>query len=101
MGQEALVSGDTTVILKKIGDVDIKSRVTSSDDTWGIPVDVGTSHQSYVNLVAMHLFAAAPLIEMDDHGNVNYVGDAKVHQIAKGCIKYANILYDELQKYKK
>lgn len=94
-------SFDGNVTIKQVGDIPINSRVTVDEETWGIPVDVNTSHRSYIKHAAMHLFATAPLIECDDKGNIKYVGEAKVHQIAKECIKDAYILHDELHAYKK
>lgn len=95
------LSFDGNTIIKQVGSVPVNSRVTVEEQTWGIPVDVNTSHRSYIKHAAMHLFAAAPLIECDDKGNIKYVSEAKVHQIAKECIKDANILHDELHAYKK
>ena len=92
---------DGNVIVKQVGAIPVNSRVTVEEQTWGIPVDVNTSHRSYIKHAAMHLFAAAPLIECDDKGNIKYVPEAKVHQIAKECIKDAYILHDELHAYKK
>lgn len=103
MGEE--LSGgssfDGNVTLKQVGTVPVNSRVPVNEETWGIPVDINTSRSGYINLAAMHLFASAPLIECDDNGNINYVAEAKVHQIAKECIKNAHILYEELDAYKK
>lgn len=94
-------SFDGNVTVKQVGSIPVNSRVTTDEQTWGIPVDVNTSHRSYIKHAAMHLFAAAPLIECDDKGNIKYVPEAKVHQIAKECIKDAYILHDELHAYKK
>lgn len=94
-------SFDGNVTVKQVGGIPVNSRVSADEETWGIPVDVNTSHRSYIKHAAMHLFAAAPLIECDDKGNIKYVPEAKVHQIAKECIKDANILHDELHAYKK
>lgn len=94
-------SFDGNTIIKQVGSVPVNSRVSVDEETWGIPVDVNTSHRSYIKHAAMHLFAVAPLIECDDKGNIKYVSEAKVHQIAKECIKDAYILHDELHAYKK
>lgn len=91
-------NGEVTV--KQVGAIPVNSRVSADEETWGIPVDVNTSHRSYIKHAAMHLFAAAPLIECDDKGNIKYVPEAKVHQIAKECIKDAYILHTELHDYK-
>lgn len=93
-------SFDGNVIIKQVGGTAVNSRVSADEETWGIPVDVNTSHRSYIKHTAASLFASAPLIEMDDNGNIKYVSESKVHQIAKECIKNANILHDELHAYK-
>lgn len=78
------------------GDIFVNSNVDPESYTHGIPVDVlvSTPGQSFIQDVAKHLMASAPLIEIDDNGNVKQVGDAKAKLIAGRCVQYATYLND-------
>ncbi len=54
----------------------------------------------FVKEVAKTLFAAAPLIEIDDKGNISQISDAKVELIAAKYVKYAKILKAAVDKNK-
>lgn len=106
-GKEVKSSVDTSyttygipadVKISYAGDVFVNSNVDPKSYTHGIPVDVLISNgQSFVQDVAKHLMAAAPLIEVDDNGNVKQVPDAKAKVIAGRCVQYANMLKDAIE----
>lgn len=79
------------------GDIFVRSSVDPKSYTHGIPVDVLVSNgQTFVQDVAKHIMAAAPLIEIDKNGNINQVPDAKAKVIAGRCVKYANMLQEAI-----
>ena len=80
------------------GDIFVRSSVDPKSYTHGIPVDVLVSNsQTFVQDVAKHIMAAAPLIEIDKNGNINQVPDAKAKVIAGRCVKYANMLQEAIE----
>lgn len=105
-GKEVKSSVDTTyttygipadVKISYAGDIFVRSSVDPKSYTHGIPVDVLVSNgQTFVQDVAKHIMAAAPLIEIDKNGNINQVPDAKAKVIAGRCVKYANILQEAI-----
>ena len=105
-GKEVKSSVDTTyttygipadVKISYAGDIFVRSSVDPKSYTHGIPVDVLVSNgQTFVQDVAKHIMAAAPLIEIDKNGNINQVPDAKAKVIAGRCVKYANMLQEAI-----
>lgn len=80
------------------GDIFVRSSVDPKSYTHGIPVDVLVSNsQTFVQDVAKHIMASAPLIEIDKNGNINQVPDAKAKVIAGRCVKYANMLQEAIE----
>ena len=80
------------------GDIFVRSSVDPKSYTHGIPVDVLVSNgQTFVQDVAKHIMAAAPLIEIDKNGNIKQVPDAKAKVIAGRCVKYANMLQKAIE----
>lgn len=80
------------------GDIFVRSSVDPKSYTHGIPVDVLVSNgQTFVQDVAKHIMASAPLIEIDKNGNINQVPDAKAKVIASRCVKYANMLQEAIE----
>lgn len=106
-GKEVKSSVDTTyttygipadVKISYAGDIFVRSSVDPKSYTHGIPVDVLVSNgQTFVQDVAKHIMAAAPLIEIDKNGNINQVPDAKAKVIAGRCVKYANMLQEAIE----
>lgn len=106
-GKEVKSSVDTTyttygipadVKISYAGDIFIRSSVDPKSYTHGIPVDVLVSNsQSFVQDVAKHIMASAPLIEIDKNGNIKQVPDAKAKVIAGRCVKYANMLQKAIE----
>ena len=105
-GKEVKSSVDTTyttygipadVKISYAGDIFVRSSVDPKSYTHGIPVDVLVSNgQTFVQDVAKHIMASAPLIEIDKNGNINQVPDAKAKVIAGRCVKYANMLQEAI-----
>ena len=105
-GKEVKSSVDTTyttygipadVKISYAGDIFIRSSVDPKSYTHGIPVDVLVSNgQTFVQDVAKHIMASAPLIEIDKNGNISQVSDAKAKVIAGRCVKYANMLKEAI-----
>ena len=106
-GKEVKSSVDTTyttygipadVKISYAGDIFVRSSVDPKSYTHGIPVDVLVSNgQSFVQDVAKHIMASAPLIEIDKNGNIKQVPDAKAKAIAGRCVKYANMLKEAIE----
>lgn len=106
-GKEVKSSVDTTyttygipadVKISYAGDIFVRSSVDPKSYTHGIPVDVLVSNgQTFVQDVAKHIMASAPLIEIDKNGNINQVPDAKAKVIAGRCVKYANMLQEAIE----
>lgn len=106
-GKEVKSSVDTTyttygipadVKISYAGDIFIRSSVDPKSYTHGIPVDVLVSNcQTFIQDVAKHIMASAPLIEIDKNGNINQVPDAKAKVIAGRCVKYANMLQEAIE----
>lgn len=106
-GKEVKSSVDTTyttygipadVKISYAGDIFVRSSVDPKSYTHGIPVDVLVSNgQTFVQDVAKHIMASAPLIEIDKNGNINQVPDAKAKVIAGRCVKYANMLQEAIK----
>ena len=106
-GKEVKSSVDTTyttygipadVKISYAGDIFVRSSVDPKSYTHGIPVDVLVSNsQTFVQDVAKHIMAAAPLIEIDKNGNINQVPDAKAKVIAGRCVNYANMLQEAIE----
>lgn len=106
-GKEVKSSVDTTyttygipadVKISYAGDIFVRSSVDPKSYTHGIPVDVLVSNgQSFVQDVAKHIMASAPLIEIDKNGNIKQVPDAKAKVIAGRCVKYANMLQKAIE----
>lgn len=106
-GKEVKSSVDTSyttygipadVKISYAGDIFVRSSVDPKSYTHGIPVDVLVSNsQTFVQDVAKHIMASAPLIEIDKNGNINQVPDAKAKVIAGRCVKYANMLQEAIE----
>lgn len=60
-------------------------------------VNVTQSEKAFIQDVAKHLMASAPLLESDSNGNIVQVGEAKARTIATRCVQYAVYLNDALK----